>query len=39
VTLPASQAAILANGGELVERFKKPVVYGAKEALRFRITV
>jgi predicted acetyltransferase len=28
---------ILANGGQLVERFKKPAAYGGKEAYRFRI--
>jgi len=33
----ASQAVIRANGGRLVERFREPEVYGAKESLRFRI--
>jgi hypothetical protein len=27
----------LANGGQLVERFREPAVYGSQEALRFRI--
>jgi predicted acetyltransferase len=35
----ASQAVILANGGQLVERFREPQAYGAKEALRFRIAL
>jgi predicted acetyltransferase len=35
----ASQVVILANGGQLIERFRKPACYGAKEALRFRITL
>jgi predicted acetyltransferase len=35
----ASQAVILANGGHLVERFREPPAYGAKEALRFRIAL
>jgi predicted acetyltransferase len=33
----ASQRVILANGGRLVERFKKPAAYDHAEALRFRI--
>src|SRR5215831_4391451 len=33
----ASQAVIRANGGRLVERFREPTAYGAKESLRFRI--
>jgi len=33
----ASQAVILANGGQLVERFKKAAAHGGKDALRFRI--
>jgi predicted acetyltransferase len=32
-----SQRVILANGGLLIERFTKPVQYGSKPALRFRI--
>jgi predicted acetyltransferase len=36
---PASQAVILANGGRLVERFKKEAVYGGQDGLRFRITL
>jgi predicted acetyltransferase len=36
---PASQAVILANGGVLVERFRKPAAYGDTEGLRFRITL
>jgi predicted acetyltransferase len=35
----ASQAVILANGGELIERFTKPAAHGGNEALRFRITL
>jgi predicted acetyltransferase len=35
----ASQRVILANGGQLVERFKKPAAYGGKEAYRFRINL
>jgi predicted acetyltransferase len=35
----ASQAVILANGGQLVERFRQPQAYGAKEALSFRIAL
>ena len=33
----ASRRVIEANGGELVERFYKPAVYGGAESLRFRI--
>jgi Acetyltransferase (GNAT) domain len=33
----ASQAVIRANGGELVEQFRKPTVYGGAMSLRFRI--
>ncbi|HEX5436460.1 MAG TPA: GNAT family N-acetyltransferase [Gemmatimonadaceae bacterium] len=33
----ASQRVILRNGGELVERFRKPVASGGTEALRYRI--
>jgi predicted acetyltransferase len=33
----ASQRVILANGGQLVERFRKPAAYGGKESCRFRI--
>lgn len=32
-----SQRVILANGGQLVERFRKPAAYGEKETMRFRI--
>ena len=32
-----SQRVILANGGVLVERFRKPEQYGAVDGLRFRI--
>ena len=35
----ASQRVILANGGILVERFKKDPAYGDVEGLRFRITL
>jgi predicted acetyltransferase len=35
----ASQRVILANGGQLVERFKKPAAYGEREAYRFRINL
>lgn len=35
----ASQAVIRANGGELVERFQKPAVYGGAMGLRFRISL
>lgn len=33
-----SQQVILANGGQLVERFRKLEVYGGAESLRWRIT-
>jgi predicted acetyltransferase len=33
----ASQAVIRANGGRLVEQFRKTAVFGGKEALRFHI--
>ncbi len=33
----ASQRVIEANGGELIERFRKPSVHGGAESLRFRI--
>ncbi|MEO8812310.1 MAG: GNAT family N-acetyltransferase, partial [Caulobacteraceae bacterium] len=33
----ASQNVILANGGRLVERFRKTSAYGGGEALRYRI--
>lgn len=32
-----SQKVILANGGYLVERFRKPAAYGDSEGLRYRI--
>jgi predicted acetyltransferase len=32
-----SQKVILANGGQLIERFQKGVAYGGTEGLRFRI--
>jgi predicted acetyltransferase len=35
----ASQRVIQANGGQLVERFKKPAPYGGTEACRFRINL
>jgi len=35
----ASQKVITANGGVLVERFKKPAAYGGQESLRFRIAL
>jgi predicted acetyltransferase len=35
----ASQRVILANGGQLVEQFRKPAAYGGKEAYRFRINL
>jgi predicted acetyltransferase len=35
----ASQAVIRANGGELVEQFQKPAVYGTATSLRFRISL
>ena len=34
-----SQQVIEANGGTLVERFKKPVQYGGADSLRFRIVL
>jgi predicted acetyltransferase len=37
VSNAASQAVIRANGGELVEQFQKPAVYGGAMAMRFRI--
>ena len=33
----ASQRVITANGGKLVEEFRKPAVYGGAESLRYRI--
>ncbi|MGE0718870.1 MAG: GNAT family N-acetyltransferase [Alphaproteobacteria bacterium] len=33
----ASQRVITANGGRLIERFRKPAAYGGTESLRFRI--
>lgn len=33
----ASQRVILANGGRLVERFRKAAAYGGAESLRWRI--
>jgi predicted acetyltransferase len=33
----ASQRVIIANGGTLVEQFRKPAEYGGAESLRFRI--
>ena len=35
----ASQRAIEANGGRLVERFHKPAVYGGAESFRYRIVL
>lgn len=35
----ASRRVILANGGVLVERFRKPESHGGAEGLRFRITL
>lgn len=35
----ASRRVIEANGGTLVERFHKPVMYGGAESLRFRILI
>ncbi len=35
----ASQRVITANGGVLVERFKKPAQYGGVDGLRFRIAL
>ena len=37
VTNTASQHVILANGGQLFERFHKPAAYGGAESFRFRI--
>jgi len=33
----ASQKVIEANGGVLIERFRKPVQYGGHDGLRYRI--
>ena len=33
----ASQRVIVANGGQLVERFNKPTEYGGAESLRYRV--
>jgi hypothetical protein len=33
----ASQSVIRANGGEVVEQFQKPAVYGGAMSFRFRI--
>ncbi len=33
----ASQRVIVANGGQLIERFARPAVFGGADALRFRI--
>jgi predicted acetyltransferase len=33
----ASQRVIQANGGRLIERFKKPAAYGGSDSCRFRI--
>ena len=35
----ASQRVVISAGGVLIERFKKPDVYGGAESLRFRIFV
>lgn len=35
----ASQRVILACGGVLLKRFRKPAAYGGAEALRFRIAL
>ncbi|HEX9275861.1 MAG TPA: GNAT family N-acetyltransferase [Casimicrobiaceae bacterium] len=35
----ASQKVVLANGGVLVERFRKPAQYGEKDGLRYRIAL
>lgn len=35
----ASQKVVLANGGVLVERFRKPAPYGNKDGLRYRIAL
>jgi predicted acetyltransferase len=37
LTNTASQHVITANGGQLVEHFRKPAGYGGAESLRFRI--
>jgi predicted acetyltransferase len=37
VTNVASQRVIEANGGKLIERFKKPSAYGDHDGLRYRI--
>ncbi len=34
-----SQKVILANGGRLIERFRKPAAYGEAEGLRWRINL
>ena len=34
-----SARVIQANGGILVERFQKPIIYGGAESLRFRIVL
>lgn len=36
---PASRRVIESNGGVLIESFVKPVQFGAKEGLRFRISL
>jgi predicted acetyltransferase len=33
----ASRRVIEANGGILIERFRKPISYGGAESLRFRV--
>jgi len=35
----ASQRVIETNGGTLIERFHKPVLYGGAESLRYRIVI
>jgi predicted acetyltransferase len=35
----ASRRVIEANGGVLLERFRKPAQYGEKDGLRFRIAL
>jgi predicted acetyltransferase len=35
----ASQKVIVANGGVLVERFRKPQAFGGREGLRYRIAL
>ena len=37
--LASDQPVIEANGGILVERFQKPIIYGGAESLRFRIVL